>query len=77
MNFVQVEQINSFLYISKLAIAYNYNSEACMNQFVLQQGSFRELRLFPHIIELGTKKNPSIQLNSFPQQLQMYQDLLY
>ena len=28
-----------------------------MNQFVLQQGCSRELQLFPHIIELGIKKN--------------------
>ena len=37
-----------------------------MNQFVLQHGSCKELRLFPHILELGIKKNISIQLNSFP-----------
>lgn len=37
-----------------------------MNQFVLQQGSSKELRLFPHILELGIKKNVSIQLGSFP-----------
>jgi AraC-like DNA-binding protein len=37
-----------------------------MNQFVLQQGSSKELRLFPHILELGIKKNISIQLRSFP-----------
>jgi AraC-like DNA-binding protein len=37
-----------------------------MNQFVLQQGSSKELRLFPHILELGIKKNISIQLGSFP-----------
>ena len=37
-----------------------------MNQFVLQQGSSKELQLFPHILELGIKKNTSIQLNSFP-----------
>lgn len=36
-----------------------------MNQFVLQQGNSLELRLFPHILELGIKKNVSIQLNSF------------
>ena len=40
-----------------------------MNQFVLQQGHSRELELFPHIIELGTKKNSSIQLNSFPESI--------
>lgn len=37
-----------------------------MNQFVLQQGNSEELRLFPHILELGAKKNISIQLGSFP-----------
>lgn len=37
-----------------------------MNQFVLQQGNSKELRLFPHILELGAKKNISIQLGSFP-----------
>ena len=36
-----------------------------MNQFVLQQGNSKELRLFPHILELGFKKNTSIQLGSF------------
>ena len=37
-----------------------------MNQFVLQQGNSKELRPFPHILELGLRKNISIQLNSFP-----------
>jgi AraC-like DNA-binding protein len=37
-----------------------------MNQFVLQQGNSKELRLFPQILELGIKKNISIQFNSFP-----------
>src|SRR5688500_17294394 len=36
-----------------------------MNQFVLQQGRSAELRLFPHILEVGIKKNGSIQLNTF------------
>jgi AraC-like DNA-binding protein len=36
-----------------------------MHQFVLQQGNSPELRLFPHILELGIKKNASIQLNAF------------
>ena len=36
-----------------------------MNQFLLQQGSSDELRLFGHIIEFAIKKNNSIQLNSF------------
>jgi AraC-like DNA-binding protein len=35
-----------------------------MNQFVLQQGPSTELEMFPHIMELGAKKNSSIQLNS-------------
>ncbi|MBL7740827.1 MAG: helix-turn-helix transcriptional regulator [Chitinophagaceae bacterium] len=38
-----------------------------MNQFVLQQGHSPELELFPHIVELGAKKNSAIQLNSFPE----------
>ncbi len=38
-----------------------------MNQFVLQQGRCQELQLFPHVIQLGTKKNSSIQLNSLPE----------
>lgn len=37
-----------------------------MNQFILQQGNSKELRLFPHILELGIKKNISIRLGSFP-----------
>lgn len=36
-----------------------------MNQYVLQQQGSDELRLFPHIHELGSKKNVSIHLNSF------------
>ena len=38
-----------------------------MNQFVLKQGRSPELEMFPHIMELGTKKNSSIQLNSLPE----------
>ena len=38
-----------------------------MHQFVFQQGLSGELQSFPHIIELGAKKNQSIHLNSFPQ----------
>ena len=38
-----------------------------MLQFVFQQGLSGELQLFPHIIELGAKKNQAIHLNSFPQ----------
>ena len=37
-----------------------------MNQFILQQKTSDELRLFPHIIELGVIKNSSIRLNFFP-----------
>lgn len=40
-----------------------------MNQFVLQQGRSGELHVFPHITELGAKKNTSIQLNSFPESI--------
>lgn len=42
-------------------------NDACMNQFLLQQGIAKELELFPHIIELALKKNNSIQLDSFPE----------
>ncbi len=35
-----------------------------MNQFILRQGSARELNAFPHILEFALKKNNSIQLNS-------------
>ncbi len=38
-----------------------------MHQFAFQQGISGELQSFPHIIELGAKKNQSIHLNSFPQ----------
>jgi AraC-like DNA-binding protein len=37
-----------------------------MNQFVLQHGKSAELLLFPHILEVGIKKNGSIQFNTFP-----------
>ena len=36
-----------------------------MNEFLLKQGSSEELRIFPHIIELGIVKNSSIRLDSF------------
>jgi len=36
-----------------------------MNQFQLQQGSSKEIQLFPHIIEFALKRNHSIRLNSF------------
>ncbi len=45
----------------------NFFNEACMNQFVLQQGHSPELELFSHILQLGAKKNSSIQLNSLPE----------
>lgn len=38
-----------------------------MPQFLFQQELSAELQLFPHIVELGAKKNQSIHLNSFPQ----------
>src|SRR5688500_12898183 len=37
---------------------------ACSNQFLLQQGRCRELQMFPHIIEIGSKKNVAIQFDS-------------
>lgn len=37
-----------------------------MNQFILQQGNAKELRPFPYIVELGIRKNSSIQLSAFP-----------
>lgn len=37
-----------------------------MNQFVLCHNAASELRLFPHIIEIGVIKNPAIRLNGFP-----------
>jgi AraC-like DNA-binding protein len=36
-----------------------------MNQFVLRRESAAELRLFPHIIEIGVIKNSAIRLNTF------------
>ncbi|HTI89828.1 MAG TPA: AraC family transcriptional regulator [Puia sp.] len=36
-----------------------------MNLFELQQGSSRELQMFPHIVSTGCKKNHAIQLESF------------
>lgn len=36
-----------------------------MNQFLLQQGSSKELNAFPHIAEFALKKNTSIHLDSF------------
>lgn len=36
-----------------------------MNQFVLQYGKSNELLLFPHILEVGLKKNASVSFNTF------------
>jgi AraC-like DNA-binding protein len=36
-----------------------------MNQFVLQYGKSNELLLFPHILEVGLKKNGAILFNTF------------
>lgn len=40
-----------------------------MLQFHYQQGASSKLSLFPHIMELSNKKNSSIQLQSFPEQV--------
>src|SRR4051794_24707459 len=40
-----------------------------MLQFHYQQGSAGKLALFPHILELSARKNTSIQLHSFPEQI--------
>lgn len=40
-----------------------------MLQFHYQQGPSAKLCLFPHILELGAKKNTSIQFQSFPEQV--------
>ena len=37
-----------------------------MNQLLLLQGSSEQLRMFPHIMELGTIKNTCVNLNAFP-----------
>ncbi|MEO7046487.1 MAG: AraC family transcriptional regulator [Ferruginibacter sp.] len=37
-----------------------------MNQLLLTQDATEELKLFPHIIELGILKNTSIKLDTFP-----------
>jgi AraC-like DNA-binding protein len=36
-----------------------------MNQFALQQGSSRELDMFPHIVEFSLSRSNTIQLDSF------------
>ena len=48
-----------------------------MHQFSFQQGLSGELQSFPHIIELGAKKNQSIHLNSFPQSVSEYIRIYY
>jgi AraC-like DNA-binding protein len=40
-----------------------------MNLFELQQGSSRELQMFPHIVSTGSKKNNAIQLESFQESM--------
>ncbi len=40
-----------------------------MLQFLYQQGATSGLSQFPHILELSAKKNASIQLQSFPEQV--------
>jgi AraC-like DNA-binding protein len=40
-----------------------------MLQFLYQQGITSSLSQFPHILELSAKKNASIQLQSFPEQV--------
>ncbi|MEO6233307.1 MAG: hypothetical protein ABIP10_24485 [Ferruginibacter sp.] len=37
-----------------------------MHQFLLQQDTDDQLKLFPHIVELGVVKNVSMRLNAFP-----------
>lgn len=39
-----------------------------MLQFHYLQGASGKLAMFPHVLELGAKKNSSIQLHSFPEQ---------
>ena len=48
-----------------------------MHQFSFQQGLSGELQSFPHIIELGAKKNQSIHLNSFPQSVSEFIRIYY
>lgn len=48
-----------------------------MHQFLLQQELSGELELFPHIIQLGVKKNQSIHLHSFPETYSEYIRLYY
>lgn len=48
-----------------------------MNQFLLKRGYSSELQLFPHIAEFGLKKNTSIQLNAFPEQVARQMHIYY
>lgn len=48
-----------------------------MNQFVLQQGNSKELGVFPHILQLGLKKNSSTQLGFFPVKSTNYLSIYY
>src|SRR6186997_3067431 len=48
-----------------------------MNQFVLSHNSASELRLFPHILEIGVVKNPAIRLNGFPRTVEKGLKLYY
>lgn len=40
-----------------------------MNQFLLQQGVSKELQSFPHVAEFAFRRNNSIRLNSFTEQV--------
>ncbi len=48
-----------------------------MNQFVLSHTTASELRLFPHIIEIGAIKNTAIRLNGFPSSTERSLKLYY
>lgn len=48
-----------------------------MNQFLLKRGYSRELLLFPHIAEIGLRKNTSIQLNAFPERIAQHMHIYY
>lgn len=40
-----------------------------MLQFHYQKGMYDRLHLFPHVLEIGAKKNQFIQFNSFPEEI--------
>ncbi|MBS1662651.1 MAG: helix-turn-helix domain-containing protein [Bacteroidetes bacterium] len=48
-----------------------------MNLFELQQGSSRELQMFPHIVSTGCKKNQAIQLESFRESMSEFIRIYY